>query len=514
MPLPELQATLANLARIGTLIKDRGYRQIWRFEFESKAYYLKFYRRPARLLRIGRPSPALREFQRLQALQKARIPAPLAVAVMSGFRLRPEGAEEIVGDAVLLTAIEPAVALDQYFNQLELLAQNVPGRRMIVERVIQLVEKLASAKLGHSDLHLGNMLMQGENVFLIDAYAVRLGGLKASDLLQLAHSVGRYATRADLHRGWLRLAKGKSLPSNNRISRRQWRKFLERVTGENRYFGHFHSAGWRGVYFKHFKYPFRWSSISRLNVEQSDWQREWPALQARLDADALTVLKRSRSGDVLAGEVVLAGRPLEVILKRPRRRYWYRYLNEIGRGARARRAWHKAWNLIVRQIPTAWPLLMMEKTVMGYVTDTVIIFERVPGKTLDTVDLNALPSVERDSLFRRTGRILRRIETFGFGHFDAKASNWIAAPDDIRGATSILIDVDGVRYRSWVALGIQRLLKSMREHTQYSVADSMALCQGYAPWARLVREGDDAKDNHADSLPNEECEAEIDREDS
>ena len=33
--------------RIGTLEKDRGYRQVWRCDFGGKAYYLKFYPRRA-----------------------------------------------------------------------------------------------------------------------------------------------------------------------------------------------------------------------------------------------------------------------------------------------------------------------------------------------------------------------------------------------------------------------------------------------------------------------------------
>jgi hypothetical protein len=95
-------------------------------------------------------------------------------------------------------------------------------------------------------------------------------------------------------------------------------------------------------------------------------------------------------------------------------------------------------------------------------------------------------------LFRRTGRVLRLIESFGFSHFDAKASNWIVMPDERRGESPVLIDIDGIRQRRWVALGIQRLLKSLRSHPQYTPADSLAQCQGYAPFTRMEveREGD------------------------
>ncbi len=160
-------------------------------------------------------------------------------------------------------------------------------------------------------------------------------------------------------------------------------------------------------------------------------------------------------------------------------------MNEIGRGHRARRGWKKAWNLIARGIPTAWPLLLMEKRIGGYVVDAMLISELVPGDTLAHADLSAFPQTLRVQLFRRVGHLLRQIEKLGYSHFDAKASNWIVYPDEKRGPTPILIDVDGIRRRNWVALGILRLLKSMHENKHYAPDDSLALCQGYAPFAPL-----------------------------
>src|SRR5690242_20343089 len=69
-----LRQTLVDLPRAGTLIKDRGYRQVWRFQHEGQAYFLKFYRRRGfrdRFRRVFRGSPAMAEFKKLQLLQKA-----------------------------------------------------------------------------------------------------------------------------------------------------------------------------------------------------------------------------------------------------------------------------------------------------------------------------------------------------------------------------------------------------------------------------------------------------------
>jgi hypothetical protein len=60
--------------------------------------------------------------------------------------------------------------------------------------------------------------------------------------------------------------------------------------------------------------------------------------------------------------------------------------------------------------------------------------------------------------------------------------------DPVLGPSPVLIDVDGVRQRRWIALGIRRLLRSLRDHRQYTPADSLALCQGYAPYSRVAME--------------------------
>ncbi|HSV14792.1 MAG TPA: lipopolysaccharide kinase InaA family protein [Tepidisphaeraceae bacterium] len=479
----DLENTLRDLPRLGTLVKDRGYRQVWRFVHNDRAYYLKFYPKGGprdRFRRFFRGSPALREFSRLQALQKANIPAPRAVAALMGFAINDRR-----GDAVVLEAIEPSIQLDQLLSNLELRGEPIPDHLYLASQIRALVQQLAKGKLGHEDLHLGNLLLHQNNLYLLDGYAVRSGGLQLRDLLMLGHSVRRYATLTDLQRGWDTLGPGGRMPLRNPHSDFLWKRFLQGITKENRYFGRLNIDGWTGVYYKHTKYPHRWSAASKLEVTAADWQREWPLLLQRIESDQLEVIKRSRSGEVFAGEIVLNGRPLQVIVKRPRRRYWYRYINEIGRGSRPRRAWRKAWNLLVRGLPTAWPLLVMERRSLGYVTDAIFICERVPGATLAHADLDALPDEKRDRLFHRTGKILREIERLGFSHFDAKASNWIVFEDDRLGPTPVLIDIDGIRRRRWIALGIRRLLKSMHENPHYAPIDSLALCRGYAPYAAM-----------------------------
>ena len=252
MSSAQLEQTLRDLPRVGQLIKDQPYRQVWRFEVEQKGYYLKFYPRPGgKLKRFFRGNPAMREFVRLQWLQKAQVPAPRAVAVLSGFKI---GA--LKGDAVISEAIEPAEPLDRYFNGLELRGERAPDHLRIAQQVRETLLKLKQAGYGHNDLHLGNFLKDDNGVYLLDAYAVATGGLQMKQILRLWHSVARYATRQDLVRGFAMLKPHSERPRANDLSPSIWRKFLRRIKGGNRYFGKVTaSESWSGVCFKRWKYP-------------------------------------------------------------------------------------------------------------------------------------------------------------------------------------------------------------------------------------------------------------------
>lgn len=481
-------------------MKDRGYRQVWRFEYQERGYFLKFYPRRGVFLRLRRlivGAAAWREFDRLRSLQKAGIPSPRAIAHLSGFRLDGE-----IGDAVILEAIEPSVTLDQYLNDLQLRGEPIPDHLMLAQQIRTLVYQLSRAGLGHRDLHLGNFLLHERKLYLLDGYAVHKGGLRMNDILQLGHGVGEFATKTDLQRGWELLGDGRKMPNQNRVSRTWWNRLVRRSTGENRYFGNLRVGEWSGHYFKQHKYPRRWSAASRWQVSEKDWQEAWPVLLGQIESDQLEVLKRSASGDVLGGEVILGEKPLAVVVKRPRRKRWYRYFNELFfRGTRSRRAWKRAWSLIARNIPTAWPLILMETRVLGYATDQIIVFERVPGPMLSQINLDELSDGAREDLMRRTGRLLRQLDRTGLCQYDSKASNWIIKMDEMLGPVPMLIDVDGIRTRTFGLWSMPRLLTSMRDHPQYTPADSLNLCRGYAPFAPLQQEEVEPGEGEAPAEP-------------
>jgi hypothetical protein len=382
-----MEEILTDLPRHGALIKNRSYRQIWRFELAGKPYYLKFYPR-TRLKHRVHGNPAMKEFLRLQQLQNARIPAPRAANALVGYRLNGN-----IGDALVIEGIEPSIPFDDYLSDLELRGEPVPNRADLAFQIVDIVEKLGRAGLGHADLHLGNFLLSSGKLYLLDAYSIRPGGMRHKDVQYLGSSAGRFATRTELMRGWLRLGGVPPLPPRSPLAKRNLRKFIESSLGENDWFGKISIGDWHGHYFKKSKFARRWSTVSGLTFSAADWQQAFPALWSELESNRLEKIKTSPSGDVFAAKVQLGGAALDVVLKRPYKRYWYRYINEIGRGSRARRAWIKAWRLISRNIPTAWPLLVLQKRKLGYVTDSILILERIPGPTLASVELNKILTI-------------------------------------------------------------------------------------------------------------------------
>jgi hypothetical protein len=315
--------------------------------------------------------------------------------------------------------------------------------------------------------------------------------LKLNDVLALGHSAARFATRTELLRGWLVLNPDEPWPRVNPLSRAKWDSLARRCRREDSDFGTFRSGPWIGHFVRSSRFAVPWSLASRLDVAHKDWETAWPTLLAQLESDQLTTIKRDPSGEIYSGEIVLAGRPIQIFVKRPRRRFLYRYLVDLFRPVRAERMWIKAWKLIARDLPCEFPLLLMKRRVMGYTTDSLIVFERVPGTMLNQIDLDSMTAAQRELLFRRAGHILRAIERGGLAHYDSKSVNWIVFDDALRGPIPVMIDLDGIRaLNAWlVAWGIHRLLRAMKQHPQYTPEDSLALCQGYAPFAgRIVPE--------------------------
>jgi hypothetical protein len=480
-----LEQTLRNFDRVATLVSRHAQRQVWRFPFGERTYFLIYYPRAKGAQRLGRVGSALLDFMHLQALQRANIPAVRAVANLSGFRLKQE-----IGDALVVEGIEHAVALDQFLLEHDLKGQPIPNRREIAATLMQIVKQIGAAGYGFTGLGLDRFLIADGKLYVHDVRGMRRGGMKLNDVLGLASSASRFATRSELLRAWDFLNPDTMPPRTNPMRRRDLRRLVRRSRGSNDDFGILRAGEWIGHFSRTADHAQPWSAASALKPQITDWEAVWPALLEQMQSDRLTPIKRDRSGEVLSAQITLQGVPISVIIKRPRRKEWGQYVGDLFRPARALRTWLKAWTLIAMNLPCEYPLLVMERKKLGYTVDQLLIFERVPGVTLDKMDLNALPPRRRDMLFRRAGRTLRTIEANGYAHYDSKSTNWIVYEDDAHGAVPVMIDTDGIRrLNRWLQMwGLHRLLRAMKQHPQYTPADSLAICEGFAPAAGRIEQ--------------------------
>ena len=71
--------------------------------------------------------------------------------------------------------------------------------------------------------------------------------------------------------------------------------------------------------------------------------------------------------------------------KRPRNKYWYRYLYDLFRASRASRTWDKTLKLHQRGIAIERPLLTIRKRAGDFMSEAISVFERVPGVTLERI---------------------------------------------------------------------------------------------------------------------------------
>jgi tRNA A-37 threonylcarbamoyl transferase component Bud32 len=366
----------------------------------------------------------------------------------------------------------------------------VSNRRALAQQVRFIVQRIGQAKFGHSGLALDNFVVRAGRVFLIDGEHLHRGGMRLREVMRLGQSAARFATRGEMHRAWSTLQPGSPIPRKSALATRWRRHFVRHARRGGGEFKRIESNGWRGLFSTRAKFPRRGSPASQLRVAPADWKRAWPELLRQIESSELPALKRDASGEILTAEISLAGRTIPVVIKRPRNKFWYRYVLDAFRPSRAARIWTKTWKAIVRGVPTEWPMLLMEKRTLGYVTDAILVFEGVEGTTLDKVDLDALSARDRETLFWRAGRSLRILERTGLAHIDPKSTNWIVQPDERRGPVPVMIDLFGIRRLTFgrEAFGIRRLLRALRDHPQYTPADSLALCKGFSPFSRMVAE--------------------------
>jgi hypothetical protein len=210
-----------------------------------------------------------------------------------------------------------------------------------------------------------------------------------------------------------------------------WRKREKRCLGENRYFQRLKEGAYRGNAVSGF------SSLGLLG-----YLREKASLKTK---PGMEVIKDSRTASSYfwkAGEE-------EYFIKAYN---WKKTLNplwDVFRGSRAKRAWKKAYALTMRGIPTASPILFLErKTFLLLPLEGVLVTKKLGGFTdllqwcAGKGELYEKPSLRQKAVSSAAG-LLRLLHEEGFRHRDLKAGNLMVRAGE---GEATLIDLDGLRY--------------------------------------------------------------------
>lgn len=470
----DLEDILKRVNETGSFIQTDESCRVYGLLLHGKPVHLKFF--PAgKALHVGN---AMSEFTRLQWLQKAGVNAPRPVATLMGFSLGNEK-----GDALIVEALEPAINLLDFLKNQE---QTTQSRALIPQNLfyplLGILTSLAKAKLGCHDLNLSKFIIHKNLVYLKNAEGIHKEGLSLDELLQFAAYADPYLSRTLYQRAWNRLGNKGPMPKSNPRILSLWHDQARMSLGDNSRFTQFQQAGRRIHAFLQTPTPRHWSETSWLSFTPDHWKTAWAELSQKLDAGALQVLKESDSGDVLEGQLRIGDHLLDIIVKRPKPKNFRRLISQWILGPRARRAWVKAWELVERDIPTAWPLALVEGK-----GQSLLIMEKVPGKMLADVSPDETEALS-NALFH-AGRTLRRMESTGLYLYDAKAYNWIVRPG--KESIPVVIDIDSVR-RIRQPGGFNRLLRSLRElhGDKLTRALERQLALGYEPAASRHRQNE------------------------
>ena len=385
---------------------------------------------------LWRGSKAKLEFANAVRLQSLGIPGiePLAYGEAAG--LLPGESALVTRAAVAAMPLE--TALLQYLS---------PGdRRALAEAFGRFVARMHNAGVVHPDAHPGNFLIGSDaNFTLIDLHSLRFGPVgdreATSMLVQLNRWFQERVTRADRARFFAaycaaratfpgdpaaaaRRIEARTLQSN--LELRQDR--LKRWGRDNR---ETHCVS-RGV---SAGYADRTLSPTLLDLLLAD-------PDAAFASPTTVTLKNSRTSTV----VVLRLEGRSYLVKRFNLRSKWAVLKNLARPSPALRSWLHGRSFADRGLPTAVPLLLLQRFTLGLAGTGLVVFEFLD----DSAELHE--AVRRDgislhALHRwavRLGTVLRTMHEQRVAHRDLKPSNvflrGISNPDD---AVPVLIDLVG-----------------------------------------------------------------------
>ncbi|MGA2264821.1 MAG: lipopolysaccharide kinase InaA family protein [Phycisphaerae bacterium] len=520
---PDLAAEFARLAlppgSAWKVVKRNPVRTVYFGRLAGQDVYLKHFhiRSPIRMLADSlRGSSVQREVKAWRCLGELGVPTPEILAA------------DKCGESEWLAtrAVADAERADLWHSRQ--LGEGQAGRRAIRQAAEALAEMIARMHQGgivHNDLHGGNILIRttdaGPQPVLMDLHRVRRRQwwwqwrklsrrARAANLAQLYHDRACFTTRTERLRflkhyllasgasGSLRRWQVRVEDAARRHSRRQYVRCDRRTLRKNRYFGRVRLArGWRGHVVLATKIPPVGSAAGALEFRLEDWQKVLASPEVLFLGD-VKVIKDSPSTQVVRRTLVVGPHRLEVFIKRFRRKFLWRVVLDCFRWARSIRAFKLGHALLNRRIPTALPLVALDRRLGPVLMDSLLITEAVEAPNLHEFLRTRLESrpksgasltaAQQHRLAREMpwqfGRFVQRLSDNGFAHRDLKAENLLIRWSPGRPIEVILVDLEGLRRSYGLDVGrcfkgLMRLNVSLMECPAVNRTGRLRMLMGY-----------------------------------
>jgi len=366
---------------------------------------------------------AIREWRGLRQLEVRQLNTPKPL-----FRGRTGR-----GWAVVTERIENAITARELWDSLDTLEHKTCllskiGRQLARQHIQGVIQ---------ADLHLGNFLVRGTEIFILDpammCFRAREIGRRRS-LKQLATLVSILPSAAPsaietvfneyaAARSWTISAKDRGQMHNALKRRRKsgMERGLRKFLRTNRRHQAIHQGPWCGLAERGFLNAV---GVSGLTVELHEAVRQGQILKD----GGTSFVTRTRLGGT------------EVVIKRYNHKGWLHALRHTLKGSRARRAWLHANRLHLLGIPTPQPLAYLDEYKGPLLWRSYFVTEFVHASPLHTLlNDDSIPPAQKRQIVDQVLRLLDRLIRYGISHGDTKHTNIL-----YDGKTPVLTDLDGV----------------------------------------------------------------------
>ena len=436
---------LAEWRRAGrmTVVKENLQREISRVELPRGTVYLKLCRAntPRAWLReLLRPAKARLEFENALLLAQRGIPSIRPLAWASSGHGWP------ASSYLITEAAEASTPLQDWLESESLLPTE---RRALALALGQFFAQLHDAGVCHPDPHPGNLLLESSpsrryRLLLMDLHAIRFRkSLSWNECRENLVLLNRFfqlrATRTDRLRFWRSYVQHqhgqitdpdrKAREIENATARsnlRFWANRTARYIGKNREFLPIRGPGVSGFALR--RCPAEVTAFCLTNPD-----RLFTEPGGRL-------LKDSPSSTVVERVLETCTGPITIIAKRFRARSFLQQLKNRFRPSPAYRSWLSGHALHDRDLPTARPLMMLQRQRSLGPAEGYIIFEKVPDACELCERVRDFPA-EIPGLAEKLGRLIRLLHERQVSHRDLKAPNLLLSGPN---AEPVLIDLVGV----------------------------------------------------------------------